>query len=205
LSDEPNIDEVERPAGEYRIRQATQVSVDFPQRLIELIVVPYESEATVFQPYGRMVKESIAPGAFAGVERRANRVRVNRDHQVGRTVGRAISLHPDRPEGLVARIRIARTHLGDETLALAEDDCLDASAAFLPMPGGEQWSRARDSVRLTKVWLGHIAMTPEPAYEDAKVLAVRSAPTVETPVLVTPNLDALRADLLRDRYDSLSR
>ena len=92
-----------------------------------------------------------------------------------------------------------------ESDPVREDDCLDASAAFLPMPGGEQWSRTRDSVRLTKVWLGHIAMTPEPAYETAKVLAVRSAPTVETPTLVTPNLDALRADLLRDRYDSLSR
>jgi HK97 family phage prohead protease len=193
-----------QPAGELRIREATQLGVDFPQRIIELIVMPYDTEALVDQPYGRLVHESVAPGAFAGVERRANRVRVNRDHLLQRTVGRALSLHPDREEGLVARLRIARTELGDETLALADEECLDASAAFLPMPGGEQWSRTRDRVRLTKLWLGHIAMTPDPAYETAKVLAVRAEPPGR-PAAATPYLDALRADLLREQYDSLSR
>lgn len=190
------------PAGELRIRAATQIGVDFPQRVIELIVVPYDTDALVDQPYGRLVHESVAPGAFAGVERRANRVRVNRDHLLARTVGRALSLHPDRPEGLVARVRIARTDLGDETLALADEHCLDASAAFLPMPGGEQWTRSRDRVRLTKLWLGHIAMTPDPAYETAAVLAVRSAPEPAARA-ATPNLEQVRAWVLSERYDSL--
>jgi HK97 family phage prohead protease len=194
----------DQPAGELRIRAATQLGVDFPQRVVELIVMPYDTETIVDQPYGRPVHESVAPGAFTGVERRANRVRVNRDHVLERTVGRALTLHPDRPEGLVARIRIARTPLGDETLALADDDCLDASAAFLPMAGGEQWNRTMDRVRLTKLWLGHIAMTPDPAYETANVLAVRAAPAPAAPA-GTPNLDALRASLLADRYDSLRR
>jgi len=194
----------QQPAGELRIRQATQLGVDFPQRIIELVVAPYDTDALVDQPYGRLVFESIAPGAFTGVERRANRVRVNRDHLLQRTVGRALSLHPDRPEGLVAKVRIAKTELGDETLALADEDCLDASAAFLPMPGGETWNRQKDRVRLTKLWLGHIAMTPDPAYETANVLAVRSAPA-DAPRPATPNLDQVRAWVLEDRYDQLSR
>ena len=51
---------------------------------------------------------------------------------------------PRREEGLVAELRIAKTALGDETLTLADEEILDASAGFLPMPDGEQWeSRAR--------------------------------------------------------------
>ena len=41
------------------------------------------------------------------------------------------------------------------------------------MPGGEVWE-TRSRRRLTKAWLGHIAMVPDPAYETANVLAVRS-------------------------------
>jgi phage head maturation protease len=93
---------------------------------------------------------------------------------------------------------MARTPLGEETLQLADEGILDASAGFLPMPGGMQW-RNQDEVRLTKVWLGHIAMTPDPAYEGARVLAVRSA----APTSATPGLDQLRAWLLQDRYAGL--
>jgi HK97 family phage prohead protease len=191
----------DRPVGEIRIRQATQLAVDYPQRTIDLVVMPYDTDALV-EYQGRMVFESVAPGAFEGVERRANRIRVNRDHALQRTVGRAVTLYPNRPEGLVARVRIARTELGDETLALADDECLDASAGFLPMPGGEEWTRNRDRVRLTKLWLGHIAMTPDPAYETANVLAVRAA--APPPVVsATPNLDRLRAERLLERYAPL--
>jgi len=191
-------DETDRPAGELRIRAAELVGVSFPDRTIELIVIPYDTEAIV--PYdGRMVRETVAPGAFDGIERRANRIRVNRDHQRERTVGRAIALHPSRTEGLVATCRIARTDLGDETLTLADDGDLDASAGFLPMPGGEQWTDARRRVRITKAWLGHIALTPEPAYDTARVLAVRSAAAGASS---TPNLDIVRGWRLTDAIAS---
>jgi HK97 family phage prohead protease len=158
---------------EYRASQVASVSC--PQRSVELIVMPYETEATVLVG-GRVVSEVVSRGAFDGIERRANRIRVNRDHDVKRTIGRAVALHPSRDEGLVAELRIARTELGDETLALAEDGILDASAGFGVMDGGELWERGRGLRRLTKLWLAHIAMTPEPAYETANVLAVRSQP-----------------------------
>jgi HK97 family phage prohead protease len=193
----------EQPAGALRYRQARQLGVSFPDRTIELIVMPYDEETLVGHPTeDRSIIEVCAPGAFNGIERRANRIRVNRDHDVARTVGRAVSFSPGRPEGLVAKIKIANTSLGDETLELAHDECLDASAGFLPLPGGETWE-TRSRVRLTKCWLGHIAMTPEPAYGGAKVLAVRSA----EPVSGTPNLDRIRemmlADSLAARYPGL--
>jgi len=195
---------MEAPAGQLEYRAATQIGVDFPKRIIELIVAPYEQEALV--PYqGRMVREVFAAGAFDGIERRANRVRVNRDHDRTRTVGRAVAFHPSREEGLVAELRIAQTPLGDETLTLADEDMLDASAGFLPMPGGEKWEGST-SRRIVKAWLGHIAMTPEPAYEGARVLAVRDGserPQEAAGPVRTPNLDTVKGWLLADRYAAL--
>jgi HK97 family phage prohead protease len=161
--------------GELEYRSSQVASVSFPERSVELIVMPYETEATVVHQR-RIVQEIVSRGAFDGIERRANRIRVNRDHDVRRTIGRAVALHPSRQEGLVAELRIAKTELGDETLALAEDGILDASAGFGVMDGGEVWERNRELRRLTKLWLAHIAMTPEPAYETANVLAVRTQP-----------------------------
>ena len=200
----------EQPAGQLRFRQAKQLGVSWPERIIELVVMPYEEETLVEHPTerGRMVREIISRGAFDGIERRANRVKVNRDHDVTRTVGRAVAFHPSRTEGLVAEVRIAATPLGDETLTLAEEEILDASAGFLPMPGGEKWE-TRSRMRITRGWLGHIAMVPDPAYETARVLAVRQATAaLENPGAAgerppTPNLDALRAAILTERYGQL--
>ena len=197
------MNENERPQGELRWRDSKQLGFSFPERTIELVVMPYEEEALV--PYGpRLVTEVISRGAFDGIERRSNRIRVNRDHQAERTVGRAVALHPAREEGLVAEVRIARTELGDETLALAEDECLDASAGFLPMPDGEEWETGRQRVRIHKAWLGHIALTPDPAYAGANVLAVRRAEQelVERPP--TPNLEQVRAWMLEEMYSQLA-
>ena len=189
----------EQPTGELEYRQAQLVGVSFPERMIELIVAPYEEETLVAHK-GRMVTEIFSRGSFDGIERRANRVRVNRDHQLERTVGRAIAFHPSRDEGLVAEVRIAQTMLGDETLALADDEILDASAGFLPMPGGEHWE-SRTRRRIAKAWLGHIAMTPDPAYDGARVLAVRHAENAEPGA--NPNLEQLEIERLRREYAAL--
>lgn len=193
----------DRPDGGLRFRTAEQIGVSYPKRTIELIVTPYETEAFV-EIAGRMVKEVFSRGAYDGIERRANRIRVNRDHDLKRTVGRALALHPSREEGLVAELRIAKTNLGDETLALAEEGILDASAGYLPMPDGEVWE-TRNRVRIRRAWLGHIAMTPDPAYEGANVLAVRHAANGDvsdpsTTKTETPNLDQVRAWILEDKY-----
>lgn len=184
--------------SEFWQRDAQLVGVSFPERTIELIVMPYDTPALV--PWDdRMVKETIARGAFDGIERRANRIRVNRDHQLERTVGRALAFHPTRDEGLVADLKIANTDLGNETLELAADGCLDASAGFLPFDGGMRWE-GPNAYTVTKAWLGHVALTPQPAYEDAKVLAVRHQVLQPSS---TPNLDAWRDLLAADRAASL--
>jgi HK97 family phage prohead protease len=208
IEHDDNVDATEtetpRPLGVIEVRSAQLVDVRYPQRLIDIVVMPYEQEAVVeFQ--GRLIREVCSRGAYDGVQRRANRVKVNRDHDITRTVGRCRALYPSRDEGLVAEIKVAATPLGDETLALAEDGVLDASAGFLPFPGGEQWLENRSLRRLVKCWLGHIAMVPDPAYEGANMLALRTATVGEilppAPVL-TPNLDAMRLWELEHRFDS---
>jgi HK97 family phage prohead protease len=160
-----------RQARPLETRSATTTAVSLARRIIELVVMPYETE-TVVEHRGRIVREIVSRDAFAGIERQTNRVRVNRDHDVRRTVGRAVHFDPRDPRGLVAEIRIAATELGEETLTLADEGLLDASAGFAVQPGGERWER-RDRRRLSALWLGHIALVANPAYEDARVLAVR--------------------------------
>lgn len=192
------------PEHEWWERRVSELDVSFPERTIELVVMPYEEETIVEHPQrpGVPVVEICARGAYDGVERRANRVKVNRDHDQRRIIGRALSLHPSRTEGLVARLHIAKTELGDETLELAAEECLDASAGFRPMPGGIRWE-TRSRCRLLKCFLGHVAMVGEGAYPGAKVLAVRNR--TESERVPTPNLDTVRSWRLAERYDSLSR
>jgi hypothetical protein len=55
------------------------------------------------------------------------------------------------------------------------------------MPAGQTWE-TRDRRRLTRCWLSHVGLVPDPAYESANVLAVRTATTS-----ATPNLDRILA------------
>ena len=175
--------------GPVEFRSVSDMGVDFKQRTIELVAMPYDEDAVVMV-HGRPVTESCAPGAFDGCERRANRLKVNRDHDYLRTVGRATALHPSRLEGLVAELHIARTPLGDETLGLAADDALEASLGFAVMRGGEQWLEQRSRRRLTRCFIDHIGMVPEGAYEG-RVLSVRDVARAAGPLepVPTPNLD----------------
>jgi hypothetical protein len=140
MTDLATIDDARGRPIEFR--STGDLSVDWAERMITLVAMPYDEDAAVVV-HGRPVTESCAPGAFDGVERRANRVKVNRDHDYQRTIGRAVGLHPSRAEGLVAELRIAKTALGDETLALADDHSLEASVGFAILPGGERWLEGR--------------------------------------------------------------
>jgi HK97 family phage prohead protease len=191
--------EVEIRTREHGVEVA---GVSFPKRLIDLIVMPYETETQVVHR-GRVVGEIVSRGAFGNIQNRASRIKVNRDHDIRRVIGRAVTFHPSRDEGLVAEVRVSRTDLGNDTLELAKDGVLDASAGFTikDEPGAEVWE-TRSRRRLNAIWLVHIALTPEPAYDTANVLAVREAPE---PVAAssTPNLDQWRIEQMRAAYAAL--
>jgi HK97 family phage prohead protease len=178
-----------RPPVEFR--SASLVGVNFPERTVEMIVVPYEESATV-EYRGELWEETFLRGAFDGVEKRTDRIPVNRDHDNTRLTGAAIALHPSRFEGLVGEIRIADTPLGHETLALANEDMVSGSVGFGVMGSGQDISE-RPYRRIKRAFLDHIAFVAAPAYAGARVLAVRDEgeprSAADLPKLVTPNLD----------------
>lgn len=187
---------------EIEIRSAQLAGVRFADRLIDLVVVPYGVEAEV--PHqGRMIRELVERGAFGSIDAVRRRISVNRDHDLRSIVGKAISFDPDAEDGLLATIKIASTPHGDEALQLASEGMLDASAGMLPK--AQTWERGRSLRRITKAWLHHIALTPDPAYTDARVLAVRAAepPPPAAGASSTPLLDAWRAEQLEQRFASL--
>jgi HK97 family phage prohead protease len=170
-------------------RTAATLEVRHAQRTIDLIAVPY-NESTEVLRRGRWVTESVDPEAFVGVH---GTVTVNRAHDLESPLGRVSAFHPNDPRGLRAELRISRTSAGDDVLELAADGLLAPSIGFQPL--GEQWSTDRSTVKVTRAKLVHIALTGDPAYKGAKVLAVRTAD--EQPARVpTPNLDRIRLEML---------
>ncbi len=168
------------------------------QRLIDLIVVPWNQEADV--PWrGEMWRETFQRGAFDGIEDHAGRVRVNREHRKGDTVGRSVSLDPAAADGLVGRLKIAATPRGDDTLELAADDMLSASGGFYTKSTADyELNRRQMTRRVIRAFLDHIALVESPAYVGARVLAVREDQSglavAETPLPPSPLLDDFQND-----------
>jgi phage head maturation protease len=155
---------------EWRSAATETVGVDRAARVIAVIAVPWDSPASV--PFrGQTWKETFVRGAFDGIDSSGTGVRVNRDHDRSRTIGKVIHFDPHDTRGLIAEIQIARTALGDESLALAEEDCLSASVAFMVPAGGEQLDHRTRSRRIVRATLDHVALTADPAYEGAAVLS----------------------------------
>lgn len=188
-------DEQRRAPVEFREAAAVE-SVDFAQRIVKLIAVPYgEPAPVVFR--GEPWTEIMERGAFDGLEKRPNRIRANRDHDRSRTVGKALRFWPDDDRGLVAEIRIGQTLLGDETLSLAAEDMLSASIGFAVRPGDQRLDRASKTRHIRTAFLDHISFVEAPAYDGARVLAVRNDGTeTDTGLAVpeTPNLDRFAND-----------
>lgn len=159
--------------SEIEYRTVDRVEVRHAERIIEVIAAPYGESTRVFlRRQGKWATESFSPTAFAGV---AGEVFVNRAHDTERPVGRVIKFHPSDPRGLRTELRISKTSEGNDVLELADDGLLSASVGFSIPDGGERWNAARTERTITKAKLEHIALTGDPAYTGAKVLAVRSA------------------------------
>lgn len=168
---------LERPPVEVRNQYGAVADVQFADRIIDVVVVPYNEETIVEYPpgSGHLVVESVIPGAFDGLETNPGRVTANRDHQVERAVGLARSVDPSAKVGLIASVKISKTPLGDETLELAADEVLQPSIGMAVRKRDQRWSDANQRRQITRAFLDHIAFVPQQAYAGAKVLAVRSS------------------------------
>lgn len=189
------VDEQQRAPVEFREAAAVE-SVDFAQRIVKLIAIPYAEPAPVMYR-GEPWTEIMERGAFDGLEKRPNRIRANRDHDKSRTVGKALRFWPDDERGLISEIRIGQTALGDETLALAAEDMLSASIGFAVRPADQRLDRATKTRHIRTAFLDHISFVESPAYDGARVLAVRNDETAtESGIVIpkTPNLDRFAND-----------
>lgn len=168
------------------------------QRLVDLIAVPWDQEADVHWR-GDMWRESFQRGAFDGIEEHAGRVRANREHVKGDTVGRAVMFDPSHPVGLLTRLKIVASARGDETLALAEEDMISASIGYyFKAPSDVVLNKRTMTRRVTRAFLDHLGLVESPTWTDARVLAVRAEQsglvTAETPLPPTPLMDAFLDD-----------
>ena len=193
MSDDP------RPIVEMRSSAVTDIS--FPDRVITVLAAPYE-RSTLEHPTlpltmyrGRLYAETIARGAFNGVESRNGKVMANREHVKGTTVGKVVAFHPDAREGLIADVKIAKTLAGDETLALADEGMIFPSIGFAVVKGSDQELDHRSTPNrryIKRAFVDHLGFTEDPAYIGADVLSVRSADQpiqVEQIQVSTPRLD----------------
>lgn len=181
-------------------REASVISINFDQRVVEMVAAPYDEEAVV-EWRGELWHESFMRGAWDGIEKHAGRIRINRNHDKTKTVGKVINFYPSRDEGLVVEARIAPTDKGEDTLILASEDMLSASAGF-SVRGSDQILE-RPFRRIRRAFMDHIAFVESPAYQSARVLSVRGdeEPVLATalpPIPATPNLDEVVA-WLRNR------
>lgn len=178
-------------------------NVDFAQRIITVLAVPYEHPTQV--PFRQeMWTEVFSRSAFNGIESQTRKIPATTslsipapDHVGARLVGRVLSSDPYRDAGLISEVKISRTAVGDETLELASDEALFPSIGFMiknPRFDQEldQYTKTR---RVNRAFLDHLAFVGQPAYEGAKVLAMRSEGAVEEqPVFKTPRMDAFLND-----------
>lgn len=187
--------------SEVLTRSDGQVAdIDFKLRLIDVIAVPWDTEARVFWR-GEWWTESIQRGAFNGTETRVGKIRANREHVKGDTVGKIVEVNPAHERGLFARVKIVRGSKGDELLYLAEEDMVSASIGYRTNKGSDvMLDRQAMTRRVVNGFLDHLGFVEDPAFKEAEVLAVRDDPAsklaADGPLPGTPVLDEILRDPL---------
>lgn len=183
--------------------------VDFKDRVITLVAVPYEKPALV-QYRHAMWQEVFSRSAFNGIQARQKHIPVtaqldtvaeSHSHKGSRLIGKVANSYPDSEPGLITDVKISKTDAGDETLQLAADEVLFPSVGFaLANPHKDQELDRRSMTRrINRAFLDHLAFVGVPAYPDARVLAVRAgdAPHTEAdlpPLSETPRMNEFLDD-----------
>lgn len=173
---------------------ASVTDVDVKLRLIDMVAVPWDQEGEI-EWRGEPWHEIFRRGAFNGLEDHVGRIKVNRNHKVGETVGKLIWADPKSEIGLLTRARIAPTEKGDEALALAEEEMIGPSVAYFIKDPTDHLLNRRGRIReVFRAFLDHLSLVEEPTWEGAKVLAVREKQESAAPPEVSRTLDEAWSD-----------
>lgn len=155
---------------EFRVRE-----VDADRREVVGLAVPWNEEARIWDWDGDYM-ESFAPGSITAREGEPKAFWLH-----GGIVG-AASSYRDIDAGWEVALRISATSLGNDVLALVRDGAVDRfSVGFVPIEHTETVDEdgVRHVVR-TRVEVREVSLTPWPAYDGAKVSAVRHQPTARS-------------------------
>lgn len=186
-----------KPPVEFRAARVDDV--DFSERVITVIAVPYEEPATI-EYRGEIWQEIFERSAFTGIDSKQTRIPVNREHNRELYVGRAQAFDPEHRSGLLAALKIFTTDRGDETLRIAAEDGLSSSVGFAVRGSDQVLDRRTMTRRIKRAFIvDHISLVAQPAYAGAQVLSVRdvgASPDGALPTLQTPALDEFLNDPL---------
>ena len=170
------------PAVELRVPD------DGEERIVEGIVVPWgETSFLTPDPKG---ERFVAGSLSRTVADRGQAVKLFRNHDHARAVGRPVVWNAEDGRGLWGRFRIASTPAGDDVMAEVREGMLDAfSVGFRPIRSRRGADGAREVLEAA---LHEVSIAPIGAYDGARVLAVRT-PTVNPTVPPMPavNLDPI--------------
>jgi HK97 family phage prohead protease len=169
-------------------------------RTVAGLAVPFDVPTDIADSQG-VYSETFRRGAFARtIEQRGRRVKALAQHDRRRLpLGRAHSLREDA-HGLAVELHISQTRDGDEALELVRDGALDGlSIGFRSVDGGDRWNATRTAVERVEVRLDEVSLVAFPAYDDARVMAVRTgseglvadiSPAVDTADAPAPSVTA---------------
>jgi HK97 family phage prohead protease len=172
-----------------RITRAAPVDLEIrgDGRTLAGIVAPFDTPTEIHDYDGRYT-ELIDRHAFDVTirERGPDRVKLLAMHDSKNLpIGRATVLRPEA-RGLFGEMRISETDKGDEVLTLVRDGALDGlSIGFRSIR--DRWSPDKSIRTQLEIKLEEISVVAFPAYEKARIEAVRAA--------TTPHLIAARRRL----------
>ncbi len=170
-------------SGELLTRvQHVDLEIRGDGRTVAGIAVPFDVPAEISTGVDRFV-EVFRQGAFTKtIVERGDRVKALAQHDSrSLPLGRVTKLREDTA-GLYAELRMSKTRDADEVLELVKDGALDSfSIGFSPVR--DRWSSDGARVERLEVGLREVSLVAFPAYESARVLAVRSARHLLSPPL----------------------
>ena len=137
-------------------------------RTITGLAVPY-GVPTQIGPY----IETMAPGVFADAADEPDAVKVMAAHAHEELpIGRAVTL-TETDEGLQAHLLVSDTTAGRDVLTLVRDGVATGlSVGFVPQI--DHWSADRSAVTRVRASLVEISVVAFPAYDAARIAAVRA-------------------------------
>jgi hypothetical protein len=167
--------------------------VNFADRIIEVIAIPWDQEAEILWR-GEVWREVFDRRAFDEAAKKSVRIPVNREHNRGDTVGRIVNMDSTDPRGLLASVKVARTSRGDDTLQLASEGMLGGSVGyFVKKPSDVLLERRSMLRRVLRAFMEHFSMVESPAFVGAETVAVHDGltahPAAGEQSLITPSLD----------------